>query len=126
MTTGEILSKALQETHYPITLLAKDLKKHRRTIYNWIDSDSIPMETLLMIGKIIRYDFSKEVPALKKISELFDGENSVYRIKYYDLLEDYVSLAQEFKEKYGTQPKVKKRAPSEPSATKVRQTRKKK
>ncbi len=129
MTKGELLTKALEETKYPIGALATKIKKGRRTIYNWMEGDAIPLETLLLIGKVIRYDFSLEIPELKDMASLFArAEDLEYKEKYYDLLEDYASLAMEFKEKYEKLPKgnEKKNAPSASTAPKVRQVTKKK
>jgi len=69
-----------------------------RTIYNKFDERNIPLDELLEIGKIISYDFSKEIPELKKLLqepsvEYFTADS--VKDRYIKLLEDHNRLLSE-------------------------------
>lgn len=59
---GETVEKAVRESGYSITKLAKRMGKSRRHIYNVFENPQVPIETVLEIGRIIHYDFSDILP----------------------------------------------------------------
>jgi len=95
---GEILKKAISDSGMAITEIARRWGKTARTIYNKFDERNIPLDELLEIGKIISYDFSKEIPELKKLLqepsvEYFTADS--VKDRYIKLLEDHNRLLSE-------------------------------
>ncbi len=107
---GEIIEKAVRKTGYPITLLAKRLGKSRRHVYNLFSNRSVSIEVIIEIGKIIQYDFSKEISELSKIPENYkidvasephiNFEDARYwKSKYFELLDmHHLLLKKEFED----------------------------
>jgi predicted transcriptional regulator len=62
---GEIIEKAVRESGYSITKLAKQMGKSRRWVYQIFDSANVPIDYILGIGKIIYHDFSEDVKDLR-------------------------------------------------------------
>lgn len=91
---GEILKKALAATGVKLVSLAKSMDVDRKTIYNWFTTPNIPIEKMIEIGKILRYDFTTDIPEMRKFIPN-TGTNDVeldYRTKYIMLLEDHNAL----------------------------------
>lgn len=63
---GEIVEKAVRQSGYSITKLAKKLHKSARWMYYMFESSNVPIDHILEIGEIIHYDFSDEIKELKK------------------------------------------------------------
>lgn len=99
---GEIVEKAVRESGYPITKLAKKLGKSRRWMYHVFENANVSIDHILNIGKIIHHDFYSEINELKVPTREFndvratyhaDEDNPVYwKNKYFNLLEDYHEL----------------------------------
>ena len=66
---GEIIEKAVRNSGMSITNLAKRLGKSRRHIYNIFDNPSVSWETIMQIGKIINYDFTKDFTDIAQVNE---------------------------------------------------------
>ena len=74
---GEIVEKAIRESGYSITKLAKKMGKSRRWMYLVFDNTNVSLDIIIEIGKIIHYDFSDEIKefsrykneAIKSLSE---------------------------------------------------------
>lgn len=62
---GEIIAKAVRESGFSITRLAKGMGKSRRWAYQIFESQTVPVDYILAIGKIIHHDFSEEIQELK-------------------------------------------------------------
>lgn len=62
---GEIIEKAIRESGFSITRLAKMMGKSRRWVYQIFESPSVPVDYILAIGKIIHHDFTEEIEELK-------------------------------------------------------------
>ncbi|KAA3651207.1 MAG: hypothetical protein DWP98_03420 [Bacteroidetes bacterium] len=100
---GAIIEKAVRSVEYPISLLAKKMGKSRRHIYDLFAMPNVSMDTILKIGLIINYDFSKDFKRLVNIpkdyqyavlQESSSTENSTayWRNKYLELLENHQIL----------------------------------
>lgn len=63
---GEIVEKAVRESAYPITKLARKLGVSRRHIYNVFENDKVDWDTILDIGRVIRHDFTKDFPEMRE------------------------------------------------------------
>lgn len=99
---GQILEKAIRQSNYPISKLAKKIGYTRQHMYNLFSQQQVDLELLEEIGKVIRFDFSQHIKALKKykldstINESFPNINdSHFQEKYFMLLEDYNALLKE-------------------------------
>ena len=74
---GEIVEKAIRESGYSITKIAKNMSKSRRWMYLVFENPNVSLDVIIEIGKIIHHDFSDEVKeliyykieALKTLSE---------------------------------------------------------
>lgn len=118
---GEIIRKAVTESGISITMLAKRLNKSRRTIYNIFDSNNVPLELILEIGRIIHHDFSSQIREIKHyigVPELsnahdaqatYGNDSGYWKARYYELLEKYNALLEkETTARRGVRPKSKK------------------
>jgi predicted transcriptional regulator len=122
---GEILKAAIYESHISIVKIAKLVKFSRRKIYLDFENENVSDDDLLKYGNVIGVDFSRQIPSLLESSIIREAQaeyvvQNKYQAKYYDLLEKHVAAVEELNILR------KKIAPSEPSESKVRQTRKKK
>ncbi len=96
---GEIIKIAVYKSGISITYLAKRLKKSRRWIYLIFERKDVSLDLILQIGKIIHYDFTEEINALKTISnnKNVDNKNSIFwENKYLTLLETFNELLKEY------------------------------
>jgi hypothetical protein len=94
---GEIIEKAIRESNIPITRVAKKLKKSRQFIYNIFDTPNVPLDLVIEIGKIINYDFAKDINLLnakltKEIKKNEEQTTDYWKNKYIRLLESYNEL----------------------------------
>ncbi len=104
---GEIIRKVVLDSGYSITKLAERLAVSRRTVYNYFENPKVPMDTILEIGKIIGYDFRKDIKDLKGFgsgiqnTEDAEGAYSVtyWKDRYYQLLEEHKELLSEIARK---------------------------
>ena len=96
---GEIVKKAVYQSGFPITELAKRLSKSRRWIYLMFENANISLDIVLQIGKIIHHDFKNEIKEFSSYQNAInesafdyqnDEANSEYwKNKYLKLLEEY-------------------------------------
>lgn len=105
---GEIVERAIRQSGYPISAIAKKLGRSRRWMYLMFDNTQIDLETVMSIGNIIHHDFSDEIKELGSISghSFEDPENpynnqtkEYWKNKYLKLLEDYNELLKRTNEK---------------------------
>lgn len=98
---GEIVERAIRQSGYPISTIAKKLGRSRRWMYLMFDNTQIDLETVIAIGNIIHHDFSDEIKELSSINTntVADPENAYnnqskeyWKNKYLKLLEDYNEL----------------------------------
>ncbi|PKP46104.1 MAG: hypothetical protein CVT95_07590 [Bacteroidetes bacterium HGW-Bacteroidetes-12] len=108
---GEIIEKAVRIKRFPITLLAKRLKKSRRYIYDIFEKQDVPLDLILKIGKIIQHDFSNDLKNLSKIPKEYQLEVitepdisfedvNYWKSKYFELLEQRKQLLETKLEEY--------------------------
>lgn len=87
---GEIIEKAIRQSGYSITKLAKKLGKSARWMYYMFESSNVSIDHILEIGEILHHDFSNEIKELKKykvlneIQAIKDSETS-YKSKHEEL-----------------------------------------
>ncbi len=104
---GEIVEKAVRESGYSITRLAKKLGKSRRWVYQIFDKPNVPINYIIEIGKAIHHDFSAEIKELNEYKrsvrlqtwddpegEFFTEKDKAeyWKNKYLLLLEKYNEL----------------------------------
>jgi len=98
MHKGQVIEKAVKESGISITQLAKKIKKSRQSVYNIFETQNVPLDLIIEIGKAIHYDFSKDIKQLKVYSTKTDTviaeeDNAEYwKQKYISLLEEYNQL----------------------------------
>ena len=105
---GEIVERAIRQSGYPISAIAKRLGRSRRWMYLVFDNAQVNLETILEIGNVIHHDFSDEIKELNTINtnNIHDPENpynnqtkEYWKNKYLKLLEDYNELLKKVNEK---------------------------
>ena len=94
---GEIIKEAVYKSGFPITELAKRMKKSRRWVYLLFENPLVSIDTILEIGSIIHYDFSEEIEVLRpnilnEAISLYSKEEDYWKNKYLKLLEEYNEL----------------------------------
>lgn len=107
---GEIIEKAVRQSGYSITKLAKKMGKTPRWMYYIFESSNVSIDYILEIGNLIHYDFSDQIKELKKYKRLnnideFKDSPSTYKSKtetveywknkYLELLEKHNLLLSE-------------------------------
>lgn len=95
---GQILEKAVRQSGYPISKLAKKIGYTRQHIYNLFTQQHINIELLMEIGKIINVDFKQDIKLIKNLSQPYkitEQANENYKEKYIHLLEEYNTLLKE-------------------------------
>ncbi len=103
---GEKVAKAVKESGYSKTKLAKQLGKSRQWLYDAFDNPNLSVETIVAIGKIIHYDFGYQIKATKPaiirdISTSYDSsddEVTYWKDKYIQLMEENKRLLQKLVE----------------------------
>jgi predicted transcriptional regulator len=95
---GEIIKIAVYKSGFSISELAKRLGKSRRWMYLMFENNSVSLDIVLQIGKIIHHDFSdtiKELSTSLKVNEsptAYEKEEistDYWKNKYLKLLEEY-------------------------------------
>ena len=95
---GEIIKIAVYKSGFSISELAKRLGKSRRWMYLMFENNSVSLDIVLQIGKIIHHDFSdtiKELSTSLKVNEsptAYEKEGistDYWKDKYLKLLEEY-------------------------------------
>ena len=69
---GEIIKIAVYKSGFSISELAKRLGKSRRWMYLMFENNTVSLDIVLQIGKIIHHDFSdtiKELSTSLKVNE---------------------------------------------------------
>ena len=104
---GEIVEKIIRQSHIPISEIARKIGYNRKSIYDFFHNAELPLDTILKIGKVIRYDFRNEFPELFSFkNELNDfpesygnqqledcvKEKNEWMFKYISLLEQHNAL----------------------------------
>ena len=69
---GEIVEKAVRQSGFPLTKLARKMGKTARWLYYIFENTNVPIDYILEIGNIIHYDFTDEIAELKR----FKGANT--------------------------------------------------
>lgn len=98
---GEIVEKAIRDSGIPITTITKKLGKTRQWVYLMFDNPSVPLDTVIALGRVIYHDFSSEIDfnitsstLNESKSKMLPKENSTgyWKEKYYELLEENHTL----------------------------------
>lgn len=101
---GEIVKKILLDRGFTLKSLSKKLGyKSERYIYNLLNRDDLPWETIKKIGLIINYDFTNDFKEIANIVEepiepygvkVFSIEEEMikWKDKYFSLLEKYTEM----------------------------------
>lgn len=96
---GELLKQAIKESKIPVKAVAQMVKLSRTTVYVYMELEHISNDDMLLFGKALGVDFSKQLPELLEYVKMTQSNESLsnedYRKKYYDLLEIYVKDAKE-------------------------------
>lgn len=111
---GKILENVIRKSGKPFTVIAKEMELNRGTIYRHCEDENLSDSLLLKYGRVLKHDFSIEIPELaslintmrepqaiygKKTYEELMGDVEFWRSKYIDLLEKYTSMIQSQNEK---------------------------
>ncbi|TRX11637.1 hypothetical protein [Flavobacterium gawalongense] len=99
---GEIIRKAVYNSGYTITEIAKCIGKSRKWMYLMFENSNVSLDIVLQIGKIIHYDFTDEIKEFSPSQRVIEKspldskkENSdaeYWKNKYLKLLEEYNDL----------------------------------
>ncbi len=99
---GEIIRKAVYNSGYTITDIAKGIGKSRKWMYLMFENSNVSLDIVLKIGKIIHYDFSEDIKEFSNFlrtstinqTSIFKEEPSAdyWKDKYLQLLEEYNAL----------------------------------
>lgn len=96
------MDAAVKSSAIKITELVKRLKISRRTYYNHISDQKLPFDVLEEYGKVLRHDFTQDIPEMKQYAfeepEVRYGKRPInlheaiehidyWRAKYYEVME---------------------------------------
>lgn len=126
---GELLAKAIAKSQLKKTTVSKLLKFSTRYLYDLVQKESIPNDEMIRFGKALGYDFTLDLPELLEYMAItapvdLSNLNIQFREKYYKLMEEHIDLIRKHEilmNAHSNSP-----APSESSASKVRQKSKRK
>ncbi len=103
--TGAIVERAVRRSGISLAELARKIDVNRRTLYNWFSVETLRPHSVHLIGTVICYDFSKDLPELfnnfapYKLSSNLTQDTSEdlnqiadYKERYLLLLEKYNDL----------------------------------
>lgn len=105
---GEIVERAIRNSGIPLTTIAKKLGKTRQWLYYVFENPNLSLDLIIEIGKIIFYDFSRDIPQI--IVNSYSKEQSLdtnfennqnsdfWKEKYFNLLEEHLDLLKKFSE----------------------------
>lgn len=98
---GKILEKAVRNSNISITKIAGLLDYTSRNMYNLFERDDLPNELFIRTGKVIGYDFSKDLPELVEFLMIREPQEAYnlsagYQQKYLELLEKHMKLKEEY------------------------------
>jgi hypothetical protein len=105
---GEALQAAIQQSDLTIKQITSRAKYSRSSYYNHIADPNLPDDVLIRYGKVLKYDFSAEIPGLAKYQftdeiiprpqpKTFDeaiADRDYWRDKYIALLERYNAVVE--------------------------------
>lgn len=98
---GELLKRIVEGSGVGIMWLVKKAGyKSKTSYYNHIEEKNLSVEILLKYGEALNYDFSVEIPEIKKAQSILANEApktlqeakkqiEYWKTRYYDLLEKY-------------------------------------
>ncbi|GAB3026239.1 hypothetical protein GCM10027051_33800 [Niabella terrae] len=98
---GELLKKIVDASGMNKTILIKKTGyKSTTSYYNHIEDKNLSAEILLKYGEALNYDFSSELPDVKRIKAMLSNEEpatlneaqkqiAYWKAKYYEILEKY-------------------------------------
>ena len=95
---GEIIKEKVYKSGFSITKLAVKLNKSRGWVYQMFENSNVSLDVALDIGKVIQYDFSKDILELRSNDSIqnnsitSDKSDLYWKDKYISLLEDYTEL----------------------------------
>lgn len=95
---GEIIETAIRNSGIPLTTIAKRLGKTRQWLYLLFDNPNAPLDVIISIGKIIYYDFSKEIQILnttmksEESNATYSSSENDWKEKYFSLMEEHLAL----------------------------------
>jgi len=59
---GHVVERIVRRNRMGISEIARKLHISRRTLYNWFETNSLNIDTILKLGSVIGHDFSLEFP----------------------------------------------------------------
>lgn len=62
---GKIIQKVLKDQDVKVSSIAKKLHKDRTVLYDWFANPDLSLDTIVKIGKVIKYDFGQDIPELR-------------------------------------------------------------
>ena len=102
---GEIIRKAVYNSGYTITDIAKGIGKSRKWMYLMFENSNVSLDLILQIGEILHYNFSDEIKELHNSPFTIKEPHTSYgkeennpeywKNKYLELLENYTALLRE-------------------------------
>jgi len=101
---GNILQSAMKTAGISASELARRMKMARKTLYNRFESEKIDFYELVRFGKVLDYDFSKDVPEIdmyrNDLNSLVEGATEYGNRKTQELEDCRKSLGQYRDEAY--------------------------
>lgn len=110
MHRGEVVEEIVRKSGYPLTKIAERLSISRRTLYQWFTYESLSIEKIARIGRIINHDFSEELSEMSifvnedehKYGRAMPGdykkilsERDEYLKLYHELVEKHTKVLEE-------------------------------
>lgn len=105
---GDALQAAIQQSDLTIKQITARAGYSRSSYYNHVADPNLPDEVLIRYGKVLKYDFTTEIPGLSKYQfndeivprpkpKTFDeaiADRDYWRDKYIALLEKYNTVVE--------------------------------
>jgi len=94
---GKILEQVARKSKIPITKIASEMGIVAKTVYRHFQIKDLDDTTMLQYGRVLRHDFSKEVPSL---ADAFNFLNEPQAKYYTRTKEDLIEEIESWKNKY--------------------------
>ena len=81
-----------------VSTIAEKCKVSRNTVYRWFEKEDLPLEYVLILGKVLNYDFRPEFPEFGTVQEPVAKYGTNFKDKYFNLMEEFHLLQVKYNE----------------------------
>lgn len=94
---GEFIKQKIKGSGISIQSVSEKINISRPTLYRWFTEPDLGNNQMIKLAQAINYNIFEDFPKMKMedVEESTDFTDSIYKSKYFNLLEKYSSLQEE-------------------------------